>query len=468
MANFMDKDFLLTTKSAKTLYHNYAAQMPIIDYHCHIDAAEILDDKRFKNLTEIWLGGDHYKWRLMRACGVREAYITGRASGKEKFLAFADVLPKAIGNPIYHWAHIELQRFFGITKPLSPKTAGEIWDKTSDMLKNDKTLSARGIIGRMNVETIVTTDDPVDSLKSHYELARDRSFDTEVLPAFRPDAAMNIESPGFAEYIQKLGAVSKRDINSFDDLVTSLKERIKHFKQHGCKAADHGMLKLVYAPSSEKEVGEIFKKALTGNPVTPLEVDKFKYALLTILAKEYVRLNWVMELHLGVIRDVNSPMFDNLGANTGFDCIGVRVNIPQLARVLNALNINTALPRTLIFSIAPSDNAAINTLTACFGMEGKKGAVQQGSAWWFNDSLGGMRAQLQAFAENGVLGNFIGMLTDSRSFTSYPRHEYFRRILCGYIGELADTGLYPGDFDYLGKIVQDISYNNAKEYFGLN
>ena len=467
MSTFIDYDFLLDNKTASTLYHEHAAKMPIIDYHCHIDAAEIYNNRQFADLSELWLAGDHYKWRLMRAYGVGEELITGETSGWEKFQAFAKVLPLAIANPVYHWAHLELQRFFNVYMPLSTETAEAIWEKTCSKLSEESSLSARGIIKRMNVEVIVTTDDPIDSLEWHSLLASDDSFKTKVLPCFRPDMAMNIEGKGFVDYMTELFNSSDIHITSYDDLKAALLNRIEHFDSCGCRAADHGMFRLTFSPSSENEVREIFLKGLHGKPVDAESADKYRYSLFTFLAEEYARRDWVMELHLGVMRDVNTPMYDKLGANTGFDTIGVSIDIPHLARVLNSLNMHGNLPKTIIFPINPNDNAAVNTLAACFSAEGVRGKVQQGSAWWFNDTLGGIKKQLQDFAEYGVLSNFVGMLTDSRSFTSYTRHEYFRRILCGFIGDMVDKGLYPDDFNYLSLIAKDISCDNAKRYFGF-
>lgn len=471
MPGFIDENFLLRGETARHLYHTYAAKIPIVDYHCHIDAAEIYEDKRFADLSEVWLSGDHYKWRLMRACGVEEKYITGEACGRVKFAAFASCLPRAAGNPVYHWAHMELQRFFGITTPLGPDTAQKIWEKTSKALQRDETLSARGIIGRMDVEVIVTTDDPADSLEWHRRIAvgglTPPMQSTRVLPCFRPDAALNIEGKGFYQYIVELGESSGTKIKNYDDLKQALQNRIKHFADEGCKAADHGIYRLKYAPASSRDIKAIFKKALNKEPLNALDADKYRYALLRFLAGEYVINGWVMELHLGVLRNVNKLAFDKTGANTGFDCMGTSIDIAELSSVLNAFDKAGVLPKTLIFPINPVDNAAVNVLAGCFAGEGIKSRVQQGSAWWFNDSLGGIRQQLKCFAENGVLGNFVGMLTDSRSFMSYTRHEYFRRILCDFLGRLADTGQYPTDIDSLSKLVEDICYNNVKEYFGV-
>ena len=464
---FIDKDFLLESTTAKALYHDFAAKMHIIDYHCHINASEILENKRFNDLAEAWLGGDHYKWRLMRANGAEEKYVTGDASGFDKFIAFSQALSRSVGNPVYHWAHLELQRFFGCTKPLTPDTAQEIWDFCNEKLKNDDRLRVRGIIECMRVDVIVTTDDPADDLHSHKELASDDSFRTKVLPGWRPGGATDIESAGFTEYMKKLGEVSGVEINGFDTLKSALSKRLEYFNDNGCCTADHGIRQLAYEPAADDVIDGIIRKRLNGEELTGVEAAQYRYALMSFLGKEYARLGWVMELHVGVMRSINSVMVDRLGPDTGFDCIDPDAGITGIAQYLNALNSTDALPKTLIFSINPVDNFAINTLAGCFPGEGIKSKVQQGSAWWFNDTFHGMEQQMIAFAESGVLANFVGMLTDSRSFLSYPRHEYFRRILCNLLGGWVDSGKYPPDMACLESIVKDISYNNAKSFFGF-
>ena len=467
MKEFLDRNFLLKGRSAKILFHDYADEMPIIDYHCHIDPAEIYENKRFEDLSEAWLGGDHYKWRLMRANGVGERYITGGASGWEKFRAFAEVLPRAVGNPVYHWAHLELRRYFGCEVPLGPDNARKIWDSCNEMLASDADLRVRGIINKMRVEAIVTTDDPADSLEWHRKLAADESFGTKVLPGWRPSLALDVESPGFAEYVKRLGEAAEVDIGSYGGFKAALLERMEYFNAQGCRSCDHGIRKVVYMPAAEERLNGIFEKRLRGLCLTEDEAEQFRYGLLAFFAREYARLGWVMELHLGVLRNVNSIMFDKLGPDTGYDCADASSGISGLAGFLDDLDKNRALPKTLIFSVEPADNMVINSLAGCFAEEGVKGKVQQGCAWWFNDTLSGMEQQMTCFAETGVLGNFVGMLTDSRSFLSYTRHEYFRRLLCGMLGKWADSGLYPADMSNLGEIVRDICYNNAKRYFGL-
>jgi len=459
------KDFLLEGGCAKKLYHDFAFEMPIIDYHSHIIPGEICENRRFSDLTEVWLGADHYKWRLMRSCGINEDYITGSASPWEKFKAFAGVLPRCIGNPVYHWAHLELQRFFGCDIPLSADTAGAVWEMTLDRLSKDDKLRPQGIIKQMKVEVVVTTDDPVDSLEWHQKLAADDSFDVKVLPCFRPDAAISIDTDGFVSYINSLAEASDTNINDFDSLRSALCKRLSYFDKLGCRAGDHGLSSVVFAPCSDNQANTVLKKALCREAISTNDADMFKFAVLSFLAGEYKKLGWVMELHLGVSRNVNSRMLGRLGANTGFDCINPVSCISDLARVLDSFDCAGNLPKTLIFSANPNDNAAINTIAGCFNQEGIFGKVQQGSAWWFNDTYGGMTQQLTSFAEYGVLSNFVGMLTDSRSFMSYTRHEYFRRILCNLIGGFVDSGKFPDDYDFLGNVIKDICYFNSKKYF---
>jgi len=467
MKTFMDKDFLLDGPIAGILFHDYASEMPIIDYHCHINPAEIYENKRFADISEAWLGGDHYKWRLIRANGAGEELVTGGASGWDKFRVFAEVLPRAIGNPIYHWAHLELRRFFGCDKQLGPDTAREIWEFCNEKLANDESLRVRGIIRQARVDTIITTDDPADDLEWHGKLAADKSFETKVLPAWRPTAAMDINSVLFTEYVKKLGEAAGVSIENYDGMKDALILRMGYFNACGCRASDHGIRCLAYMPSGLEQVNSIFAKRLRGEFLTDEEVSRYQYAVLSFCAEEYARMGWVMELHLGVKRDVNSMMFGKLGPDTGYDCVDPENGLTGLARFFDDLNIKDLLPKTLVFSINPADNSAINTLAGCFTQDGIKGKVQQGSAWWFNDTYIGMQRQITDFAEAGVLANFVGMLTDSRSFLSYTRHEYFRRVLCNIIGGWAGNGLYPADIAQLGGIVQDICYNNAKRFFDV-
>ena len=466
MKQFMDKDFLLNSDSASKLYHEYAENAPIIDYHCHISPKEIAENRHFKNITEVWLGGDHYKWRFMRSCGVEERFITGDADDKEKFFKWAECLGKAIGNPLYHWSHLELKRYFGFDKPLSSKTAEEAWDTCNEVL-NRPDMGAKDIIKKSNVTLICTTDDPIDSLEYHDEIRKDKEFTTQVLPAWRPDRAMNIEKPDFAEYIKKLSEVSSVDIKSFSDVIKALIVRMDFFANKGCVLSDHGLEFVMYAPSSEKEVEDIFASRLAGNTVSREEELKYKFAFMQALSKEYVKKNWVMQLHYGCKRDNNRLRYNLLGPDTGFDCINDHTPSGELSDFLNAIEEDGGLPKTILYSLNPADNAAIGTILGCFQDSSAVAKIQQGSAWWFNDHKPGMTEQLKSLAALGNLSGFVGMLTDSRSFLSYTRHEYFRRILCNMFGELVENGEFPEDYDILGGIVKDISYNNSIDYFGF-
>lgn len=466
MTRFLDKDFLLTTKTAQRLYTEHAAKLPIIDYHCHVSPREIYEDRRFENITELWLGGDHYKWRLMRSNGVDEYYITGDADPYEKFEKFAELLPKAIGNPMYHWCHLELKNYFGYEGVLCADTAKEVWDICNEKLKH-KNMSVRGIIKKSNVAFIGTTDDPVDSLEYHKLLAADESFDTVVAPSFRPDKALNIDKAGWKEYIEKLSTVSGVEICDLETLKMALGNRIKFFDENGCRASDHGLDRMVYSEANEDEINALIKRGLAGECVSADEAEGLKTELLVFCAGEYVRYGWVMQLHCNCLRNPNSKMFHALGADTGFDCIGPHNGSQKLAKLLDRLNSTDTLPKTIIYSLDSSDNAFIDTLIGAFQGTEIAGKIQHGSAWWFNDNKQGMRDQLTSLANLSLLGNFIGMLTDSRSFLSYTRHEYFRRILCGLIGEWVEGGEYPDDETALANIVEGICYKNAKKYFGL-
>ena len=466
MARFLDKDFLLTTKTAQRLYTEHAEKLPIIDYHCHVSPREIYEDKRFENITELWLGGDHYKWRLMRSNGVDEYYITGNATPYEKFEKFAALLSKAIGNPMYHWCHLELKNYFGYEGTLSSDTAKEVWDLCNKKLA-EESMSARGIIKKSNVAFIGTTDDPVDSLEYHKLLANDDSFDTVVAPSFRPDRALNIDKAGWKEYIKTLSEVSGVEISDLATLKAALGKRLEFFSENGCRASDHGLDRMVYAEASEEEINALISRGLAGECISADEAEALKTELLVFCANEYARIGWVMQLHYNCLRNPNSKMFKALGADTGFDCIGPNNGAQKLAKLLDRLNSQNSLPKTIIYSLDASDNAFIDTLIGAFQGTECQGKLQHGSAWWFNDNKQGMRDQLVSLANLSLLGNFVGMLTDSRSFLSYTRHEYFRRILCGLIGEWVEGGEYPDDRASLSEIVEGICYKNAKKYFGL-
>lgn len=462
----MDRDFLLNSKTARMLFHEHADKMPILDYHCHINPEEIAKDRKFENITQVWLGGDHYKWRQMRSNGVEEKYITGDASDREKFQKWAETLEKAIGNPLYHWSHLELKKYFGYEGHLCGRTAEEVWNLCNAKLQEDR-MSVRNLIRQSNVTLLCTTDDPADSLEWHKVIADDPEFEVQVLPAWRPDKAMNIEKPDYTEYLEKLGKAAELEIRTFADLKAALKKRMEFFDSYGCRASDHGLEYVMYVPASDETVEALFAKRLKGEELTKEEVLVFKTAFMIFVGREYNRLGWAMQLHYGCKRDNNTFRYGQLGPDTGYDCIDNYTPSAQLADFLNALNATDELPKTIIYSLNPNDNAVIGTILGCFQDAGVAGKVQQGSAWWFNDHKTGMIEQMTSLANLGLLGNFIGMLTDSRSFLSYTRHEYFRRILCELIGGWVENGEYPADMEVLGRMVEDISYGNAVRYFGF-
>ena len=464
--SFINDDFILKNEIAKQLYHKFAEKMPIIDYHCHINPQEIYENRKFDNITQIWLGGDHYKWRLIRSNGIEEAEITGNADDRTKFQRFAEMLPKAIGNPMYHWTHLELKRYFGYDGILNGETAEEVWQLCNKKLQEDD-MSVCSLIEKSNVKMIGTTDDPVDSLEWHKKIKESGCCTAEVLPSFRPDKAVNIDKAGFADYIKALGKAADMDINSAEDVKTALTKRLGHFCTLGCKATDHGLDYIPFATANNVEIEEIFAKAISGKCITRADADKYKTAILVHLGKEYAKRNIVMQLHFNVQRNTNTAMFESIGVDTGFDCINTVNNAETLTAFLNALEKEKLLPKTIIYSLNPHDNELIDTILGCFQNSDVAGKIQHGSAWWFSDTKSGMEAQLKSLANLSLLGNFIGMLTDSRSFLSYTRHEYFRRILCNLIGEWVENGEYPNDEKALGKIVEDICYYNAEKYFGM-
>lgn len=464
MRAFMDKDFLLETETAKKLFHGYAKNMPIIDYHCHISPKEIAQDIHFDNITQVWLGGDHYKWRLMRSNGVEEYYITGDAPDREKFQKWAESLERAIGNPLYHWSHLELRRYFGYEGVLNGETAEEVWQLCNEKLRQPE-MSARNLIIQSKVTHLCTTDDPADTLEWHKIIRDDQSFPVQVLPAWRPEAAMKIGSMDFVNDMKRLGNAAGVEINSFRTLKEALNIRLAFFEEMGCRASDHSLDYAMYVPASEEEVEQIFAKALNGEAISYEDGLKYKTAFLLFIGKEYKRLGWAMQLHYGVKRDNNQKLYRSYGPDAGVDCIDNHTPSAQLADLLNALDCEDALPKTILYSLNPIDNAAIGSIIGCFQNGECRAKIQQGSAWWFNDNKQGMIDQMTSIANLGVLGNFIGMLTDSRSFISYPRHEYFRRILCNLIGGWVENGEYPDDEKRLGALVQDICYNNTKKYF---
>ena len=469
MKQFMDgRSFLLSTQTGEELYHEAAEDLPIIDYHCHISPREIFEDRRFENIAEAWLGGDHYKWRLMRACGVDERLITGDAPARDKFQAWAETLERSIGNPVFEWSHLELKRYFGYEGVLSGKTAQEVWDLTAAKLA-EADFTCREIVRQSGVRLICTMDDPADSLEWHKKLAADPSFDVQVLPAMRPDAALRIErTSSFTAYLERLGGLVGEPITSFAALKRAISARYDEAHALGCRASDHALDYVMYVPASDEEIEGIFARARAGQAPTEREALAYKTAFMQFAAGEYVRLGWAMQLHFGCRRDNNSAMLAKLGPDTGYDAVANYTPADQLAAFLNAIHERTGLPKTILYSLNPADTIVIDTVMGCFQEGPVAGKMQNGSAWWFNDHEVGMRDQLTTLANEGVLGTFIGMLTDSRSFLSYPRHEYFRRVLCGLVGEWVEAGKFPDDRDLLHRLVRDISYNNAVRYFGFD
>jgi len=465
MKAFLDDDFLLTTPTARRLYQ-VARSMPILDYHCHLDPKEIAQDRRFENITQVWLGGDHYKWRLMRANGVDEAYITGDAPDREKFQKWAETLELAIGNPLYHWSHLELRRYFGYEGVLNGDTAQEVWELCNQKLQ-EPGMSARNLIANSGVTLVCTTDDPADSLEWHQQLAQDSSFPVKVLPAWRPDAAMGLERPEYLDYLQRLGQAAGVEIRTYGDLKKALLSRMAFFDKMGCRASDHALTVAVCQPASEEELERVFQKRLEGEPLTQEELAAFQTGFLRFVAGEYKRLGWVMQLHYGCRRNNNTRMFHKLGRDTGYDAVLQGTPSLEVAAFLDLLASQDALPRMVLYSLNPNDDEGLNSVIGCFQDGTPLGRIQQGSAWWFNDHKAGMVKQLTAFANGGLLGNFIGMLTDSRSFLSSPRHEYFRRILCELLGAWVENGEYPADWKALEKMVRGVCYNNAVEFFGF-
>jgi len=462
MKKFMDQDFLLSNETAKHLYHDYASKMPIIDYHCHLSPQEIYEDRTFNKITEVWLGGDHYKWRIMRAHGVEEKYITGDGDDRTKFRKWAETVSMAIGNPLHHWSHLELRNYFDYQGVLNEDTADEVYDLCNEKLK---TMSARKMIEMSNVTHLCTTDDPVDDLHWHRLIKADESFKVTVLPAWRPDKAMNIAADTYPEYIAKLSEVSGIEIHSYEELMDALQLRLEFFAANGCTVSDHGMENVAYVPASKEEIEAIFAKRMAGEKVSSLEERKFRTAFLTDLGREYAKRNWVMQLHYGVIRDNNKKVFRALGPDAGIDSIGSSAPMNELAYFLNGLAETDKLPKTIVYSLNPTDNTAIETIIGCFQEGPAVSKLQHGAAWWFNDHKLGMIDQMTSLANEGMLADFVGMLTDSRSFLSYARHEYFRRILCDLVGTWVENGEYPDDEKALKRIIEGISYNNAKRYF---
>ncbi len=451
--SFINDNFMLKNKPAKKLY-NMIKDLPIIDYHCHLQPKQIAENYQFKNAFDLFLGGDHYKWRQMRTAGVDEEYITGNADEYEKFKAFARTLPRLIGNPLYHWTHLELKRYFDIDETLNEESCERIWNKCNELLAKPE-YRAQELIKRSNVEVICTTDDPIDTLEYHKAL---RGFQTKILPTFRPDKAVEIGKETFIPYVEQVG------VKTYGELVAWIKDRIAFFNSYGCRLSDHA---LEYVPYAVGDAEAAFNKRMAGEALTKEEIDSFKTAMLKACAEEYVKYGWAMQLHIGALRNNNRRMYDKLGPDTGFDSINDLAIAEDLAAFMNHLEMSECLPKTILYTLNPKDNYVLGTMLGCFQAAPTAGKIQFGSGWWFNDQRDGMEAQMQALANLGMLSAFVGMLTDSRSFVSYPRHEYFRRILCNLIGKWVDEGEYPADYAQLEKIVKGIAYENAKSYFNF-
>ena len=477
MKPFMDKDFLLTNDTAKHLYHDYACSLPLADYHCHLSPKEIYEDRRFNNIVEVWLGGknpdgsyfgDHYKWRMMRSHGIDEEYITGAKDPYERFVKLAEALEMAIGNPMYHWCHLELQQFFGVYEPLTVESAPRIWEHCNKLLQEDPDMTARGLIRKSNVAFIGTTDDPIDTLEWHEKIAADPTMTTIVGPSYRPDKAVNIHKAGWHGYMQQLAAsVGKESLATMQDVLDALVERLEFFAQHGCKASDHGLDYVPFVNYTVEQADAVYQKALRGEKLTVEEIEGYQTVILLTLGKAYHRLNIAMQLHYSCLRNNNQRIFQQMGPDTGVDAIAQNTCGGAIAQLLSALDYEGKCPKTILYSLNPADNAQLGTLIGCFQDSSIPGKIQHGSAWWFNDTKSGMEEQMKSLANLGLLGNFVGMLTDSRSFLSYARHDYFRRILCNLIGVWVENGEYPNADASLKKIVEGISFLNAKRYFGL-
>ncbi len=468
MKPFLDEDFLLNSDTAIRLYYEYAKNMPIFDYHCHLSPAEIAENKKYENLSQIWLYGDHYKWRAMRTNGISELLITGNAVDIDKFEAWAETVPYTIGNPLYHWTHLELQRYFGISDLLSPKTSRYIYSKTMNALQQDD-FSVKSLLSKSNVKVVCTTDDPCDSLEHHIQIKKDEDLDTKVLPTFRPDKALAFENTTeLNKYLEKLSSVSGIKITDYDSYLDALKNRHDFFNSVGCRISDHALILPVYEESDDGEPDRLFKKTMNGDSLENKEIAKLKTAVLQELGRMNHKAGWTMQIHYGALRSNNSRLFKTIGPDSGFDSIADGSAAAPLAKFLDSLDKIEELPKTIIYNLNPVDNYTIGTMIGNFQDGSIPGKIQFGSGWWFNDQKEGMEVQMSALANLGLLSRFVGMLTDSRSFLSFPRHEYFRRILCNLIGTWVENGEAPEDYNLLGKMVEDISYNNAVNYFGID
>ena len=473
----MDKDFLLNNETARHLFHDYACKQPLADYHCHLSPKEIWEDRRFNNIVEVWLGGrnpdgsyagDHYKWRMMRSNGIDEEYITGSKPPYERFLKLAEALEMAIGNPMYHWCHLELQQFFGVYEPLTVESAPRIWEACNKLLQEDPDMTARGLIRKANVALVGTTDDPIDDLQWHEKIAADPSISFKVLPSYRPDKAVNIHKDTFLPYMEKLAAsVGKEKLETMQDVLDALVERLEFFHAHGCKASDHGLDYVPFVKCTLEEADAAYRKALRGEKLTVEEIEGYQTTILLCLGKAYNRLGIAMQLHYSCLRNNNERIFRIMGPDTGVDAISQNTCGGNIAQLLSALDLEGQCPKTILYSLNPVDNAQLGSLIGCFQDSSIPGKIQHGSAWWFNDTKSGMEEQMKSLANLGLLGNFIGMLTDSRSFLSYARHDYFRRILCNLIGTWVENGEYPNIDSSLKKIVEGVSFRNAARYFDL-
>lgn len=465
MQQFMNENFLLESEASQKLYHEYAAKMPIIDYHCHLPPKDVAENNQYDNITQVWLYGDHYKWRAMRTYGIAEKYVTGDASDWEKFEKWAEVIPYAIRNPLYHWTHLELQRFFGITEVLNPSSAKSIYEECNKQLKTEA-FKARNLMEKMNVEIVCTTDDPLDDLRYHRQIREEGYNNVKVYPAWRPDKAMAIDKPvDFNDYVNKLADISNVEIQSFNDFLNALLKRHDFFHENNCRLSDHGIETFYFEPYTNKEIEEIFRKVRQNKGISQQEIIQFKSAMLYEFAKMDASKGWTQQYHYGVLRNNNSEMFEKLGPDSGFDSIGQFNVAKTMVRFFDKLNREKNLAKTILYNINPNDNEVLATMIGNFNDGSFPAKMQFGTAWWFNDQIQGMTKQMNDLSNLGLLSKFVGMLTDSRSFLSYPRHEYFRRILCHILGDEMERGLIPADFELVGGIVQDICYHNAKNYF---
>ena len=464
MKQFLNEDFLLQTSTASRLYHEFAKDMPIIDYHNHLPPDQIAGDKNFENLTQIWLYGDHYKWRAMRANGVDESYCTGNKSDYEKFEKWAETVPYTLRNPLYHWTHLELQRYFDVHETLSPKNAKQVYEECSAKLKTPD-FSVRNLLTKMKVEVACTTDDPMDSLEHHQAILKEGTFSTKVLPTFRPDKFILIENPNFADFIQKLGAIVNADINSYSELLKALRSRADFFASVGCRLADHGLEQIYAISFTEESANNVFKKVISKQNISSQEALTYKSAILHSLGVMYHSLGWTQQFHIGALRNNNIRALRNLGADTGWDSIGDWSQAQGISKFLGRLDEHDQLAKTIIYNLNPRDNELIAAMVGNFNDGSMAGKIQFGSGWWFLDQKDGMERQMNALSNMGLLSRFVGMLTDSRSFVSFPRHEYFRRILCNILGNEIENGELPNDIEWIGQMVQNICYYNAKNYF---